>query len=334
MGTVEAVVVESRIEWRRWLLNIATRNRGSRSGHDSIGLEWCHILIHVLVAQIAAVSHGVAMQHRATSRHAAGMASRAKRDLALGVVCRRCLARGRHIAACIIGRDLGMDASSVRGVSNRREYGADGLNETVLLMRSGILQGGLDNIVGIGIPNEPLNLLRSKHLADNHILGRSLRAAETLLDDVGAELVAGELADATLEHGHNRLREGRFVEINNVLDNIVAKRVLDEDARLLRDALDEPELLVTRRMVNAALENAATMTVGTHIDAVAADGVKDELRVGSCELVKALLDDVVAVKVLDELDHAATKSLSNEVDLLRSPDVFDHLLQGTGAVGV
>ena len=335
MGTIEAVVVESRVERGRGLLNIGTRSRGARSGHDdSIMLERGQVLIHGLVAETATIGHGVSRHHGAVSRHATGVASRAKGNLALSIVGRSGLARGGHVATGVIGRHLGVDASSVWCVSNCREDGANGLDKTMFMMGGGILQGRLDDVVGIGVPNEPLNLLRSKHLADNHVLGRGLRAAKALLNDVGAELVAGELADAALEHSHNRLSEGRLIKINDVLDNIIAKGVLDKDAGLLRDALDEPELLVTRCMVNAALENAAAMTMGTHIDTVATDSIKDKLRVDRGEFVEALLDDVISVEVLNQFNHASAKSLGDEVDLLRSTDVLNHLLQGTGAVGV
>jgi hypothetical protein len=146
--------------------------------------------------------------------------------------------------------------------------------------------------------------------------------------------VAGELADTALEHADDGLGEGGLVEVDDVLDDVVAEGILDEDAGLLRDALDEPELLVTGRMINAALEDTAAMAMRAHVDAVATNGVKDELRLGGGELVEAFLDNMVTVEVLDEIDHTTTQGLSDEVDLLGSVDVFNHLLEGTGAMGV
>lgn len=49
-------------------------------------------------------------------------------------------------------------------------------------------------------------------------------------------------------------------------------------------------------------------------------------------MVKTLLDDVVAVEVLNERDDFISQSLGDDLNLLRSRDEFDHLLQGAGAV--
>lgn len=189
------------------------------------------------------VCHAVGLKHRGTSRHATRM-SLTEWDLSLGVIGRGSLATGSGTAAVVVGGDLGLDASSVGQGANLRQDGADSLDETVLLVRRGVLEGSLDNVVGERVADQPLRLLGSKHLLDNHILGRGLRASQTLLDDVGAELVTRELADAAAESLHDRLRKGRLVEIYDVLHDIVAEGILDEDAGVLRDALDQPQLLI------------------------------------------------------------------------------------------
>lgn len=138
--------------------------------------------------------------------------------------------------------------------------------------------------------------------------------------------MARELADAALEHGNNRLGEGGFIEINDVLDNVVAKWILNQYARMLSDALDQPELLLARCVVDAALKHTAAVPVGTNFNTVVADSIENELGVSSSELVKTLLDDMVAVQILDELHDSETESLDNEMDLLRRTDVLNHLL--------
>src|SRR5262249_44392912 len=142
-----------------------------------------------------------------------------------------------------------------------------------------------------------------------------------------AELVTRKLADAAAEHLHNRLRKGRLVKVDDVLYNVVAKGVLDKDSSMLGDALDEPELLITRCMIDAALENTAAVPVRANLHAVGADGVKDELGINRSEFVEALLDDMIAVQVFDEVDNTETKRLDDEMHLLRSTDVLNHLLQ-------
>lgn len=143
--------------------------------------------------------------------------------------------------------------------------------------------------------------------------------------------MAGELGDAALEHANNRLGKGGFVEIDDVLNNVVPKWILDQYACMLSDALDQPELLLTRCVVDAALKHTAAVPVGANLNTLVpfADGIEDELGVNSSELVKTLLDDMIAVQILDELHDSITESLDDEMDLLRSTDVLNHLLQGS-----
>lgn len=68
-------------------------------------------------------------------------------------------------------------------------------------------------------------------------------------------------------------------------------------------------------MVNAALKHTATMAVRTDRDAILADSVEDELSIFSLEMVEAFLDDMIAVKVLDESDNIATQCIDDNLDL-------------------
>jgi len=79
-------------------------------------------------------------------------------------------------------------------------------------------------------------------------------------------------------------------------------------------------------VVDATLEHAASMSMRAHIDAVVANCIEDELGIGRSELVQTLLDNVVAVEVLDELNNSEAQRLDDESDLLSSVDELDHLL--------
>ena len=68
-------------------------------------------------------------------------------------------------------------------------------------------------------------------------------------------------------------------------------------------------------MVDAALQDAAAVAVRRDLDAVGGDGVVDELVVLGRELVQALLDDVVAVQVLDEDDDVQAEGDDDGVNL-------------------
>lgn len=81
-------------------------------------------------------------------------------------------------------------------------------------------------------------------------------------------------------------------------------------------------------MIDAALEHTAAMSMSSNLDTVVADGIKDELRVSSGELVKALLNDVVAIEILDEFHNSEAESFDDEMNLLRSTNILNHLLQG------
>jgi len=61
---------------------------------------------------------------------------------------------------------------------------------------------------------------------------------------------------------------------------VVAVRVLHEREGVVRDLLDQLDTLAVRGVVNAALENAAAVTVSGDLNAVLRDGVVDELYHG------------------------------------------------------
>jgi hypothetical protein len=64
-------------------------------------------------------------------------------------------------------------------------------------------------------------------------------------------------------------------------------------------------------MINTALEYAATVPVGGNFNTMEGDGIINELVVRRNETVKALLDDVVAVKILDERHDMRRESPDN-----------------------
>jgi hypothetical protein len=85
-------------------------------------------------------------------------------------------------------------------------------------------------------------------------------------------------------------------------------------------------------MVNATLKDAAAMTMSADNDTASANSVKDELGVLGRQVVETLLDDVVAVEVLDERNDFVSESLGDDFDLLRGRNEFNHLLQSASTV--
>jgi hypothetical protein len=89
--------------------------------------------------------------------------------------------------------------------------------------------------------------------------------------------------------------ESGIVEIENVLDDVVAKGILNQVEAMGRDLTNKVDLLKTRRMIDAALKYTAAMAMGTNSDAVLAHSIEDELGFDRLKVVQALLNNVVAV---------------------------------------
>ena len=52
-------------------------------------------------------------------------------------------------------------------------------------------------------------------------------------------------------------------------------------------------------MVDAALENAAAMPMGTNHNAVRSNSIEDELCIGGGEVIETLLNNMIAIQILD-----------------------------------
>lgn len=92
---------------------------------------------------------------------------------------------------------------------------------------------------------------------------------------------------------------------------------LDEGEGVVRDLGSQLDLLRVRRMVDAALEDAAAVAMRGHGNAVGGDSVIDKLVLLGGELVEALLDDVVSVEVLDQADDVAPQCLDDKRNLTK-----------------
>lgn len=85
---------------------------------------------------------------------------------------------------------------------------------------------------------------------------------------------------------------------------------------MIRDFRDELNALLLGCVVDTALENAATVPVSGNFDTVDSDGIINELVVRRNETVQALLDDVVAIEVLDEGHDMRRESSDNGNNLV------------------
>ena len=135
-----------------------------------------------------------------------------------------------------------------------------------------------------------------------------------------------------LEHCNQGLGEDRLIQIEDILNDVVAERILNQDKCIVGNLSNEPSLLFTRSMINATLENTAAVTMGTNINAVKSNSIKDELSINGRELVETLLDDMITIQILDKLHDSVAEGIDDGLDLARSRDELDHLLQSSGAV--
>ena len=127
--------------------------------------------------------------------------------------------------------------------------------------------------------------------------------------------MAGEHVDLAAKLAYKRLSERSLVEVNDVLNDIVAERVLNEGERVVGDFGDELDSLRFRSVIDTALENTATVTMSCDFDAVGGYGSVDELVIFGSEFVQTFLDNMVSVQILNQDNNREAKSNDDGVDL-------------------
>ena len=74
-----------------------------------------------------------------------------------------------------------------------------------------------------------------------------------------------------------RISEARLLEVNDVLQDVVAKGILNKMESTISNLADKLGFLVTGSVVYATLQYATAMTMGPNRYAVGANSIKDEL---------------------------------------------------------
>ena len=200
--------------------------------------------------------------------------------------------------------DLASDAATVRRGLDAWQDRSDGVSEAHASLIVREFESCLNDIVGEGVSQHLLKLVSKHHLLNEDTLRVLVSRAQALLDDVRRELLLGESDDLAFEAATEGSGEVRLVEVKDVLNNIVAEWVLNKIERALSDTGDELSSLSTLGMIDATLQDTATMAMSTNNDAVLGDSIVDELRSLSAESGQALLNDVVTVEVLNKVDNS------------------------------
>lgn len=207
--------------------------------------------------------------------------------------------------------NLAHDTTTVRSLADGWQNRTHRLNEVHAQLGGGELKCRLNNVVSIRVSHKLLKLLDVQQLLNHHALDVWLSATDALLDNVGTKLLLGQLADLALEALAHGCSKGGIVEIEDVLNHVVAKWILYKVEAVGSDLADEIDLLEPDSVIDAALKNTATMAVGTNSNAVLAYSIEDELSLRRFEVVQALLDDVVTIQILDEI-HDLSRQCSND----------------------
>jgi hypothetical protein len=228
--------------------------------------------------------------------------------------------------------DLASNATAMRRVLDAWQKRTDVVEQDHLGLRISKIDGSLNNVVGEVVTQHLLGLVADQHLSDEQLLGAVISGADTLLDDVGAELLLREIrnsADEALTEWSGKLR---LIEIEYVLDNVVAEGVLNKLEGRFGDSCNELSALNTLCVIDATLQDATAVAMSTDEDAGTGNSIVNELAALSTETSKTLLDDMVAVEILDKINNTTIQGSNDHVNLLVGVHELDHLLEGSGAV--
>ena len=175
------------------------------------------------------------------------------------VASERNLARGfvgsAHTSTTTTRRteDFCLDATAIRRGTDRRKQGTNGIDERRLAFRIAKVESSLDNIIGVGILDHLVQFPVLHHLFDHHTTHVDPRSTDAFFDYIGAEFLLGQKRDATFEALAKRIGEGRLSNIDDVLQNIVAKGILDQREAIGDDLANDLRLLIACCMIHAAL---------------------------------------------------------------------------------
>ena len=142
-----------------------------------------------------------------------------------------------------------------------------------------------------------------------------LRDPNALLDNVRAELLDRERTHVAGKLSDDSVAEAVVIQVEDILHHVVSVGVLNERQCIVSDLIDELDTLRLRSVIHTALEDTASVAMSGDLDTVGSNSVVDELVVLGLELVKALLNNVVAVKILDQNDDVQAQSDNDRVNL-------------------
>jgi hypothetical protein len=121
-------------------------------------------------------------------------------------------------------------------------------------------------------------------------------------------------------------------KLTDVLHDVIAELVLHQVVGLRDDLADQSLLLRAMRMVNAALQHATAMAMASNGQCIQSNSLEDEVRIRRAEVVQTLLDDMVAIEVLNEANDVLGQCFNDGLGLLRALDGLNHLLESPSSM--
>lgn len=182
-----------------------------------------------------------------------------------------------------------------------------------------------------------------------------LSRLKALLNDIGRVLELAESDKVARDEVEDLVVSNVILELEHVLDQVIAVRVLDQHVDASDDHIGQGQLLREQAFLKAALHHTAAVLVRPDLVAVGHAGCEDELSVGgvghrswsvalfwsvrSFEGQQEGLDHVVAIGMCREVEDVLRHLGANCQDLLvkggrLAAEHLNESLDGTGAMQV
>lgn len=157
---------------------------------------------------------------------------------------------------------------------------------------------------------------------------------DAFLNDIGAKLLDRKRTNVACELPNDGIAKTIVVKIQDILDNVVAVRILNERQCVVSDFIHKLDALMVRSMIDAALQHAASVAMSSDLYAVGSHCVVYELVIFRCKLVETFLNNVVPVEILDEHYNMKAECKNDRMNLASGGQEINHFLHCARTVHV
>eukprot|EP00756_Hemistasia_phaeocysticola_P023095 Hpha_TRINITY_DN15870_c3_g8::TRINITY_DN15870_c3_g8_i1::g.187439::m.187439 len=155
---------------------------------------------------------------------------------------------------------LGLDPVAVGGA---RDEGKDGITQDGQEVGRRVVYTALNHVVSVGILHQQLQRLIRRHLGDESLTNLVRAGLEATLNNVGRELVDGELTDTAGDSASDKLR-AHGVVLDCVLHSVVAVGVGDQMSGTVHQLTLQLRPEAPRTVAQPLHGDTATLVSGNH----------------------------------------------------------------------